>query len=360
MYLTGYLPPNGFGWVVYPAEGEPALVVPACDEEIAPMGWVRDVRTFGWGTLDAGDPYESIAGLLGKVKLPRNARIGYEGSFESVAPSYVAGEVMVGASVTLGTLRKAYPQATLADATGLLYDLRAIKDAHDVAMLRRCNRIAQLGIEAFKAAAVPGALETQIAAAVESAVHIGGVGMEGALCARGYAMIVSGARTATCYRPYYLNLPRQVEEGDLVQLELATMVDGYWSDLTRFRVAGGRPTQQQSEVYGAVKAAVRAALGATRDGAPEREIDAAARSSIERAGYGAQFVHHTGHGVGVRYHEPVPFLHPSSGGIVRTGMVTSVEPGIYIQGFGGIRIEENVLVTDKGADLLSVEDEGLA
>jgi len=137
-----------------------------------------------------------------------------------------------------------------------------------------------------------------------------------------------------------------------VMVELATVVDGYWSDLTYVSVAG-EPNDRQREVHNRVLEAQQAAAERMRPGVPFSEPDSAARRVLEKAGLGEYFVHITGHGVGLRYHEFIPFLMPGATGILETGMVSSVEPGVYIQDFGGIRIEDNVAVGADGPIFLS-------
>jgi len=130
-------------------------------------------------------------------------------------------------------------------------------------------------------------------------------------------------------------------------IELATVVDGYWSDLTYMGVVG-KPTKRQREVYNHLLEAQLAAAQAMRSGASFDDPDKAARKVLEKAGLGEYFVHITGHGVGYRYHEFIPFLMPGASGVLEKGMVSSIEPGVYIPDFGGLRIEDNVAVGDDG------------
>ena len=130
------------------------------------------------------------------------------------------------------------------------------------------------------------------------------------------------------------------------------VADGYYADLTRMRAAG-RISAEAQEAYRAVREAQQAAVQAVRPGVAWAEVDAAARGTLRRHGYGDAFVHHTGHGLGFRYHEAIPFLHPEARGVLEEGMVTSIEPGIYGPGYGGIRIEDNVAVGADGPVILS-------
>jgi len=129
-------------------------------------------------------------------------------------------------------------------------------------------------------------------------------------------------------------------------------VDGYFSDLTYMAVVG-KPSERQKEVYNQLLKAQQAAAQAIRVGASFADPDTAARKTLEDAGLGQYFVHITGHGVGHRLSRVHPFLMPGIQGVLREGMVTSVEPGVYIEGFGGIRIEDNVAVGKDGPIFLS-------
>jgi Xaa-Pro aminopeptidase len=199
-----------------------------------------------------------------------------------------------------------------------------------------------------------------VAAQIEAAIMSRGIGYKGARHVRSWAQLMTGPESARAYTPHPATSARVIERGDLGLLELATVVDGYWSDLTRTLVAGASPSARQEELYAAVLAAHDAALRTARPGMTGAEVDALARGEIERRGLGASFLHHTGHGLGFRYHEPHPFLHPLNAEHVEEGMVSSIEPGVYVAGFGGVRLEENVVFTASGVELLSVFPTGLS
>jgi len=352
--LSGYWPMNGFALLVFPAEGEPALVAPAAEDELAQEGWIADVRAFPWGLVDSGDPFESIARILGQIARERGLaghRIGYEGSFEFVAAPYVAAEPSVVAGVTLGILQRAFGDR-LVDATDLIHRLRGRKTPMEIQRLRLTHEIARLALQAFRENVVPGRSEVEIVAAVEAAVLVGGTGYKGVKVARAWASVMSGPRAAAAYKPHLLSTQRRLAPGDLALLELAVVADGWWADLTRTRVAGAAAAEDLERWSAVVEAQARA-IAAIRPGTPANRVDQAARDLLEQRGLGAYFIHHTGHGIGLRYHEPEPFLHPAVTTPLEAGMVTTVEPGIYIEGWGGMRCEDNVLVTPSGAEILS-------
>jgi Xaa-Pro dipeptidase len=271
----------------------------------------------------------------------------------------MAGETSVPSEISLTLLKKTFSGAELVDATGFLNQLRGLKSSQEIEALRLANEVAELGLAAFAKNVVPGKSEAEIAAAVEAVIYAKGVGYKGVTTARSWAHVMSGPRTQNSCRMCLVSTPRIIQEGDLALLELGTLVDGYWSDLTRTRVAG-KPDAKQREVHQILLEAQAAAVAMMKPGVLEKDVDRAARQVIEQADYGDYFVHQTGHGVGLRYHEPIPSLHPASKDKLAVGMVSSCEPGIYIPNWGGIRIEDNIAITAAGPVYLSNYDRALS
>ncbi|MFO7546359.1 MAG: M24 family metallopeptidase, partial [Trueperaceae bacterium] len=149
----------------------------------------------------------------------------------------------------------------------------------------------------------------------------------------------------------------RIREGDLVMVELGVVVDGYWADLTYMAVAGREPSAEQRELHNVVLRAQQEAADQMRPGRPWSAPDEAARRVIGEAGLLDRFPHITGHGIGFRYHEFEPLLAPGADQALEEGMVSSVEPGVYRPGFGGIRIEDIVAVGADGPDFLSTPRE---
>jgi Xaa-Pro aminopeptidase len=261
------------------------------------------------------------------------------------------------AATTVAILQEVFGSA-LRGATDLLYQVAAVKTPVEISRLRRANEVACLGLEAFKAEARPGRTEAEIAAAVEAAIYAQGTGHRGARYARGWAQVMSGPNTETAWF-YPISTARKLQPGDLVMIELGTVVDGYWSDLTRTIVADGNATARQREIYETLLDGQQADLIADRPGTRGEVVDAVGRQIIAERGFGQYFVHHTGHGIGFRYHEPYPLLAPGSRHTIAAGNVHSIEPGIYIPGFGGMRVEDDVVVLDSGAEYLSRTTFGL-
>ena len=354
LYLTDYWPHHGVSVALLPRDGMTLLFVPEIEGEYANPAWAA-VVPFGWGLLKDGDLYDSYRRLLAQAGARvglQGARVGVEQSFEIVGATYRWAEPVVPAAPWSGLLAQVFADAHLVDATGLLQETRAVKTAYELAKLRIANEIAEMGMAAFLERLEPGMTEAQVGALIEHKIRADGPGYKNARLVRASAEVSTGPVGSTKATLLIPSTTRVVGEGDIVLVELATGVDGYWSDLTYVAVAGA-PTARQREVYNAVLQAQQAAARCLKPGAAWSEPDRAARTVLEEAGLGDYFVHITGHGVGFRYHESMPMLMPGAAGRLEVGMVSSVEPGVYIPGFGGVRIEDNVAVGADGPSFLS-------
>jgi Xaa-Pro aminopeptidase len=225
--------------------------------------------------------------------------------------------------------------------------LRMIKDATEVAMLReaarRLTRIAQTAITAVR----PGVTERTVAGALEAAMRDAGYER------LAFDTIVgSGPNSAL---PHYRAGDRVLSNGDLVVLDFGGVLDGYCCDLTR-TVSVGAPSVEARRVYDAVREAQQAAIAAVKPGAAATTVDAAARNVLEHHGLGEAFGHGTGHGLGLDVHEEPRITRPRPDVPdvpLERGMVFTIEPGAYLPGWGGVRIEDDVLVTDNGCEVLT-------
>jgi len=231
-----------------------------------------------------------------------------------------------------------------------------VKTEHDLDRLRVTNEIAKLGLDAFKEHVAAGRTEAEVAADVQAAIVARGHGFQGTRTVRAYATVWSGPETAVGWQ-YFLHRDRPIERDDVVMLELGTCADGYWSDHTRTVVAG-RASDRQRDALAAVLAAAEAAFAVAKPGVTGGSVDAASRAAVAERGF-EQFPHHTGHGTGFRYHESRPQLVPGSDHVLQEGMVIVTEPGIYEEGLGGFRWEDNAAVTHEGALRLAATDYGL-
>ncbi len=159
-------------------------------------------------------------------------------------------------------------------------------------------------------------------------------------------------------RPHHQPSGHVLTRGDLVVIDFGASIDGYGSDMTRTVVCGGRPTPEQDRIYHAVAASQAAGVAAVRDGVEQVAIDTACREVLDREGLGEAFVHGTGHGIGLEIHEQ-PILSRQSVGILRADLVVTVEPGAYLPGFGGVRVEDSVVVTSTGCVPITLCPKGL-
>jgi Xaa-Pro aminopeptidase len=356
--LTGwYVQIPGLGIVVVPREGNASLLVPEYEADEAAAVWGGDIRTFPAIRNDGPSPGERIQELLTDLAGEhgvRGAAVGFEGSFESIAPASIHGEPNAVGLPTQALVRETFGTDRLVDATETLEAIRAIKSDRDLEKLRTVNEIAMIGLNAFKEHAVPGRSEVEIMAAVEAAVCAQGHGHNGARVVRAFATLSSGPDLVNGWQ-YFRSRTRVLERDDVVMLEMGTVADGYWCDHTRTVVAG-RAEPRQREAWEAARAGASAAFGVAVPGATGGAVDAASRDAIAKNGF-TQFPHHTGHGVGFRYHESRPQLVPGGEHVLAERMVVVTEPGIYDVALrGGFRHEDNAVVTPSGAVPLATTD----
>lgn len=244
---------------------------------------------------------------------------------------------------------EARPDVTPVLGSAPVDDARMCKDADEIAAMRAASRLNDQAVETAIAAVVEGARESEVAAAVDAFYRAHGADRSGE-----GQLVCFGPNGAD---PHHAPNGTVVKTGDSVVMDLFVPFSRYWCDMTRtvfFRAAD----EEHRRVYEAVKAANLAAEAMIRPGVPMRDIDAAARAVIEDAGYGRYFNHRLGHGCGLECHEP-PDNGAACGVPARPGMVFSVEPGIYLPGRLGVRIEDLVLVTEDGCEVLNAASKEL-
>ncbi|MGH3774606.1 MAG: M24 family metallopeptidase [Pseudonocardiaceae bacterium] len=229
--------------------------------------------------------------------------------------------------------------------------LRLIKDDTEVAALRAACAAADTALAGLLAdgGLRPGRTEREVARDLEArmvAAGAAGPSFE--------TIVATGANSAV---PHHRPTDAQLRRGDLVKLDFGALVDGYHSDMTRTMVLG-EPAGWQREIYDLVAAAQAAGRAALRDGADVRDVDAAARDVIVHAGYGKDYVHGLGHGVGLQIHE-APALSQFGVGTLAAGMTVTVEPGVYLADRGGVRIEDTLVVSDGEPELLTLTTKDL-
>jgi Xaa-Pro aminopeptidase len=354
LLLSGWWPMIGASVLVFPRESEAVCIIPDCfEQEAAASLWEARPVFYRFGVLDAPPAVEAMAKALRQAASGKGwKRIGYEGSFPVIAPSWNSAEIQVPTERTREVYADAIRDAEFTDAAPLLQLERRRKTAYEIDRVRLAGEISCIGLQAFQDAVDVGRTGVELAALVEHAVMTKGSGLDGASRVRAYAQVAAGTKEcAIGYRPNEISTGYVLKDGDLAMLELGVVVDGYWADRTRVRAAGW-PSDEQSKVYEVVRKAKSAAIAELHPGRTGAEIDAVARAIIRDAGYGDAFPHITGHGLGFGYHEPGPFLSPTSNDVLEEGMLTSVEPGVYFEPMGGIRLEDDVLINEAGAEIL--------
>lgn len=240
-------------------------------------------------------------------------------------------------------LSEAAPGIRQASAADLIAPLRMVKDADEVNAMRRAVMLAEAAFTQALEEIREGMTERQVANLMLR--HLLAAGAQGVLFE---PLVQSGPNGAN---PHGMSGDRPLRRGDLVVIDFGLKVDNYGSDITR-TIAVGEPDAQMRDAYEMVKAANAAGRAAAKPGATGEMVDRATRGVIEAAGYGAYFTHRTGHGLGLEGHEP-PYMVAGDTTALQPGMTFTVEPGIYIPGKGGIRIEDDVLITEDGSQSLT-------
>jgi len=352
LMLSGYYPFWGASLLIYFADADPVLFVPQIEPRDHIPAGLR-VQEYPWGDLKCADPYSVLVAAVGNELLKAKIRPEHVGLNASAArtslPIQAAEQIpmpegFAGQLSELTAKPNTRSQAAFAD----LY-LR--KTPEEIQAIRLANSVANVGLQGFFENLQPGIVEAEVAAAVESAIYRQ-IGRDGIFHSRGWAMVQSGANSAHAGQ-FNRSTGRRLESGDLVLIELATCVNGYWSDLTRTAPVGS-PKPAVEPILAIVAEAQQAAVDGMRPGISAFHIDALARDKIAAQGLSSYFTHHTGHHVGFRYHDPGFLILPGESAVLEPGMVITIEPGVYVpERGGGARIEDNVLVTESGHEVLS-------
>ncbi|HUG88433.1 MAG TPA: Xaa-Pro peptidase family protein [Actinomycetota bacterium] len=324
VYLTGYdpLPLERLTCLVIRADRDPVLIVPGLERPLAEQRLARHVTEIrSWDETD--DPYALVAGVVG------------------AKASRLACTDRMWASHLLG-IQRALPKARATTASRVLGPLRAVKDRHELHMLARAARGTDEAFRRLLEERIEGMTEHEVAG------RLGELMLELGLDRVEFAIVGSGPNAAS---PHHKPMDRSLRAGDAVVMDFGGTTGGYCSDMTR-TVVVGEASARLREVHEVVAEAQEVAVRAVRPGVPAEDVDRAARQVIERAGYGDRFIHRTGHGIGLEAHED-PYIVEGNAEPLRPGMCFSVEPGIYLEGDLGVRIEDIVVVTQDGARRLN-------
>ncbi|GGP43955.1 aminopeptidase P family protein [Streptomyces griseoincarnatus] len=330
VWLTGYAPPavtERLTLLVLAAGREPVLVVPtleAPDAEKATGAPALALRDW----TDGKDPYALTAALLGDR--------GRFGVSDNAWALHLLG------------LQQALPGTSYVSLTDALPMLRAVKDAAELERLAAAGAAADAAFEEIRKVRFSGRPESEVAADLAALLRRFGHSQVD------FTIVASGPNGAN---PHHEAGDRRIERGDMVVLDFGGLKDGYGSDTSR-TVHVGEPTEEERRVHDLVREAQEAGFRAVRPGAACQDVDRAARAVIADAGYGEYFVHRTGHGIGVTTHEP-PYMIEGEERPLVPGMCFSVEPGVYLPGRFGVRIEDIVTVTEDGGRRLNDTERGM-
>jgi Xaa-Pro aminopeptidase len=324
-YLLGYRAPamERLTCLVVPADGTPTLVLPRLEEPLArnELGELADdVEVVAWDETD--DPFRLVQGLV------RSAlRVGVQ---DQMWARFVL------------RLRASLDPAQLVEAGHTMSALRSVKSPEEVERLRAVAAAADEAMGAITRERLSGRTEIEVSRRIRE--HLLAAGHEEAA----FAIVASGPNAAS---PHHAPGERVIGEGDAIVLDIGGTLDGYCSDTSRTAFVGDPPAEFAA-LYAVLREAQRAACDAVRPGVPAGDIDAVARDLIADAGYGDAFIHRTGHGIGMETHEE-PYIVASNREPLVEGNAFSVEPGIYIDGEWGARIEDIVVCAADGGERLN-------
>jgi len=302
--------------------GKVAFLMPALEAESARNQ--TDLPFYTWADEDG--PAHALDQIIAELDI-------------AGANSLVLDETMRADFAAL--IQDAIPAAKRRFSSSTVGALRMRKDRNEYDDLKANALIADTAMQAAWAAIKPGMTEEQVADIVSNTFTDNGATMH-------FGIVGAGANGAY---PHHHTGGTAIKAGDAIVMDIGGTTGSYFSDITRMAVVGEKP-QGYDEIHGIVNEAVEAALAAARPGVVAKVVDAAARDVISRAGYGDYFVHRTGHGVGTEIHEP-PYITASSETVLDEGMVFSIEPGIYLPGRFGLRLEEIVILGADGPEILS-------
>lgn len=353
LFLSSYWPSTSYSSILYTIEHEPVLIIPFSDERFIPASWEGEVIVYKTG-LNYESPdkqlINSIKDIIAEKKY-KKLKLGCDKSMETVAGTHIGGEIRVPGIPFYRMLEESLPDIKLTDQTSLLKDLRMRKTKEEIASMKKCNDIVAYALSQAKENLHEGMKESELASIIESSIQTYGIGYSSVKRTRGYAFPMSGKdNSASAWWMYNITTDRVIKKGDLIVIEIDTHADGYWSDISRTFIVG-EPNRKQQEIMDVILKSLNVTVESLNIGMSTSSIDGIARNVIQEAGYGEYFLHHVGHGVGFSFHER-PYLDPesncSSDYKVEAGMVLAIEPGIYIPNWGGVRVEDNVVITEKG------------
>lgn len=349
LYLTNYWCMKGYDAVVFPQSGEPTLI--AIEPQLGDAqrnSWTQDITLFkSYHPSDPRPPQYRALDLALQVLKEKGLtdKVAVELNMGTQSADRMVGEPTTPTQNYFDAFRKVAGQVV--DATPLLNEARAIKTAQEIERMKLANELAALAMDYTREHMRPGMKESEVGGMYEGFVHGLGVGYKGKVeMARAFTLVWSGNGIAT----FTATGDRPIQEHEPTLFEIWVCADGYWTDLTK-NACPGELTPQYHKLLDLLLKVFNEAVSYARDGASFPELDRLIRARIDEGGYPGQPSHPICHGVGARAHEP-PYAHQAGGGTIKQGMVLAIEPGIYWEGGGGLRLEDNFWITGSGNEKL--------
>ena len=348
LYLTNFWGMKGYDACVFPREGDPVLIcLEASAEDAERTAWTADVRHIRGYAEDDPRPVPARTLDAALEAAGKYDRIGLELSLGTQAADRMVGEPTTFTKAWFD----AFPDA--ADGTPVLVRARARKTEQEVARMRIANEIAAQAMHHVRRQLRPGMKESEAAAIWQGYVHGQGTARDDVELALPFSLVWSGRGIKTFTATG--DLP--VVEGEPVLFEIWVCADGYWADHTKNLVVG-ELAPRYAELERDLMSVYDQAVEDCAAGRSMADLDRSVREGLGRIGYAGQPSHPICHGIGARAHEP-PYPHPAAGGVFEEGMVLAIEPGVYWEGGGGLRVEDNFLVTSDGLQKLSAFPDGV-
>jgi Xaa-Pro aminopeptidase len=345
LYLTNYWCMKGYDAVVFPSEGDPTLIALEPQQVDAERNaWTVDLRFFkGYHESDPRPPQYRALDIALEVLKKRGLteKVAVELNMGTQSADRMVGEPTTPTQMYFDAFGEVAGQVV--DATPLLNEARAIKTSQEVERMRLANELAALAMDYTREHMRPGMKESEVGGMYEGFVHGLGVGYKGKVeMARAFTLVWSGKGIAT----FTATGDRPIQKNEPTLFEIWVCVDGYWTDLTK-NACPGELTPEYHKLLDLLLKVFNEAVAYSIDGASFPDLDRLVRARIAEGGYPGQPSHPICHGVGARAHEQ-PYAHQAGQGTIRKGMVLAIEPGIYWPGGGGLRLEDNFLITDDG------------
>jgi Xaa-Pro aminopeptidase len=354
LLLTGYWPVMGASVALVTRNGDVCAIVPEDELELARTTSNANLTPYRPHSLDSLTKrsealIEPLKQLAARLHLSGD-QIGTDLRDSLQPASYLATNHFRASIPQIFGI--ALPDTPVVSADCLLDSLKSVKTAIEVDHIRRASKLAERAFAEAERAIAPGRREDEVAADIGAAfAPIANHGFERGA---GYFFCMSGPNAAKAAGAYARTRRCVIEEGDLVMIHANTVGDGYWTDITRTFIAG-RPSGEQQKMREAIKEARIAALAAIAPDVGAKLVDKAARDVLKKHGFGVEFKHATGHGVGFAAANPdaLPRIHPLSPDVLMAGMTFNIEPAIYIDGIGGMRHCDVVACIDSGVEVLT-------